>query len=470
MSRIIEKYIISESYRLRKEKNNICLYRVNDIQGVEAVDLLHPSQAIILALFDGNRTMNRIYNEAKYLFEADDQQVKMLNNIIDDFIKKKIIVPKDSKFSRKEYKCYNPVEFILSKSDIKFDTPRLSRPLEIVWHLTERCSCDCIYCYNERPFYEEKHCLSAERIIELAQEMISVQVNDVQFSGGEPLLYPQICEILTLLCKNNIGVYLSTKSFIDENKADILASTGLNLIQISIDSLDSHRCFIINGQFDHGLKMLQSIGYLKKRGIKVNSNTVVTSLNIDEIPKIIERLIDLGVNRIGVAQYGKSIFNHQDSLYPEGHKVLELIEVIADYKARGNPVYYSGVRDPGLLSYEEREKSFFNRPRCGGLFYGCVIYPDGKLSICEQLPINSPFRWGNLKNSSLYEVWNDPQFSEILYPKREYFRGNVCYTCEKFEECNNKIGRCIRNTLQAYNDYWMPDPRCPKAPRGKRIM
>ncbi len=470
MIRSVDKYIISERYRLRKEKNNISLYRINEVYGVDAVELLHPTQAIILALFDGNRTLKSIYNEVKYLFEIEEQQLTILENIIDDFVKKKIIVPKESECSEKEYKRYNPEEFILPKSEIRFETPRLSRPLEIVWHLTENCTCNCIYCYNEKPLFENKHCLNSRRIIELGQEMVSMQINDVQFSGGDPLLYPDIYKILTLLCKNSISVYLSTKSFIDESKADMLALSGLNLIQLSIDSLDPNKCFIINGQVGHGLKMLQSIEYLKKRGFRVNINTVVTSLNIAEVPIIIERLKDLGVNRIGIAQYGKSIFNHHDFLFPNNNEVQKLIEIIEGYKTRGIPVYYSGVQDPGLLSYEEKEKTFFSRPRCGGLFYGCVIYPDGKLSICEQLPINSPFRWGDLTNTSLYETWNDEKFLEILYPKREYFRGSVCYTCEIFEECNSKIGRCIRNTLQAFNNYWMPDPRCPKAPMGERIM
>jgi len=463
-------YTFNNKYRLRKEKSNVVLYRVNDVNGVESVKIIHPTHAIILSLFDGVKQTNAVLDICNYLFNAQLTQDTFFNKILNPYITEGILTAPEKLHLTSHKQLYDPVNFVIPNELVNLKEIRLSKPLEIVWHLTEDCFCNCIYCYNERSSLEQSKILDTSRLVNLAYEITEVGVNDVQFSGGDPLLHPLVFDILKILQTHNVNVYLSTKMPIDDIIADKLEESGIEIIQLSIDSLDSEKCISLNSYNDHGNKMLKAIATLKKRQIKVNTNTVVTKLNIDEITSLVLTFHNLGVNRISFAQYGRSLYNHQDFLFIEPEDKAKILEELEKFRSKDIPLFFSGMNDPSTITPNEKKEIFPNRARCGGLFFGCVIYPNGRLSICEQLPINSPFCWGDLKRQSLSDAWRDPDFFNILHPSFELFKSSPCYKCNDFEVCNSEIGRCIRNALQSFNDYWMPDPRCPKAPIGRRII
>lgn len=72
-------------------------------------------------------------------------------------------------------------------------------------HVTEHCNLRCAHCCNTSPYLPEKT-LSPEQIGRTLQTMASVLHADVfKIMGGEPLLHPQITEVLRVVKASGIG-------------------------------------------------------------------------------------------------------------------------------------------------------------------------------------------------------------------------------------------------------------------------
>lgn len=95
------------------------------------------------------------------------------------------------------------------------------------------------------------------------------------------------------------------------------------------------------------------------------------------------------------------------------------------------------------------------------------ILPDGKVSICEQMYWHNDFIIGDLKTSSVEEVWNSQRALQLFKPSKSMFRDiSPCKKCIHFDDCNNKKRRCVVKVIKAYGlENWdYPDPRCRFAP------
>jgi hypothetical protein len=70
------------------------------------------------------------------------------------------------------------------------------------------------------------------------------------------------------------------------------------------------------------------------------------------------------------------------------------------------------------------------------------------------------------------EMWNSPEALALIHPDQSAVPEGPCRTCGAFEECHSRQGRCWRDVLKSYgwDKPYYPDPRCPWAPPGTRLM
>ena len=76
----------------------------------------------------------------------------------------------------------------------------LIRGLEFLWlELTGRCNLECLHCYADsgpqRPAYESMQLEDWKGVLREASEL---GCKSVQFIGGEPALYPNLCELIQI--------------------------------------------------------------------------------------------------------------------------------------------------------------------------------------------------------------------------------------------------------------------------------
>ena len=164
---------------------------------------------------------------------------------------------------------------------------RIIRDLRI--SLTDRCNFRCFYCLpnGEPPLARKETILSFEEIAYLTEIFVSLGIEKIRLTGGEPLIRKDVPKLVAELAKlkpqlNDLA--LTTNGFDFPRHAAALKSTGLDRVTISIDSLDRDRFTEITG-VDALEKVYAAIDSAKTHGfepVKINA-VIVRGRNDDEL-------------------------------------------------------------------------------------------------------------------------------------------------------------------------------------------
>ncbi|MCI4343621.1 MAG: GTP 3',8-cyclase MoaA [Thermoplasmata archaeon] len=158
--------------------------------------------------------------------------------------------------------------------------------------VTKRCNFGCVYCHDEglgpvakprTPHGEEMTPTEVERLVRVAR---AFDIDSVKFTGGEPLVRPDLEEIIARTVRHIDDVSLTTNGSMLEGRAEALRNAGLKRVNVSIDSLDP-------GAFQEIRKgalapVLRGIEAALRVGLKpVKLNMVVFRPTLPHIPEMI---------------------------------------------------------------------------------------------------------------------------------------------------------------------------------------
>lgn len=159
--------------------------------------------------------------------------------------------------------------------------------------LTDKCNLRCVYCMPEDKVYENNlinDTLSFNDYKFIINGLSQVGIKKIKFTGGEPLLYPHLIELIKYAhYECNIDDISITTNGIGLNEiAYELKRSGLKSVNISLDSLKSYKYKRIT-RGGNLTDVLKSINRCLELGIKVKINCVVIKrFNDDEVYDFIE--------------------------------------------------------------------------------------------------------------------------------------------------------------------------------------
>ena len=148
--------------------------------------------------------------------------------------------------------------------------------------VTDRCNFRCRYCMPEElygeayEFLKKDQVLSFEEIVRLTKIFIKLGVNKVRLTGGEPLVRKNIETLISSISSldESVDLAMTTNGYLLNKFANILFSSGLKRLTISLDSLDNDIFQKMSGKKFNVDDVLMGISSAKKAGfknIKINS-------------------------------------------------------------------------------------------------------------------------------------------------------------------------------------------------------
>ncbi|MEF7559048.1 GTP 3',8-cyclase MoaA [Bacillus thuringiensis] len=160
----------------------------------------------------------------------------------------------------------------------------LKRPLQdLRISVIDRCNFRCTYCMPaevfgpDYAFLQEECLLTFDEIERLARLFISMGVNKIRLTGGEPLLRKDLPKLIARLAKleglKDIG--LTTNGIHLAKQAKALKEAGLKRVNISLDAIEDHVFQKINGRNVSTKPVLKGIEAAKEVGLEVKVNMVV---------------------------------------------------------------------------------------------------------------------------------------------------------------------------------------------------
>ena len=172
------------------------------------------------------------------------------------------------------------------------------RPLrDLRISVTDRCNMRCRYCMprevfgSDFAFLSKIDILTYEEIDRLAGLFISLGVEKIRLSGGEPLLRKGLPELISLLALRDVEIAMTTNGVLLPRYAPALSAAGLDRVTVSLDALDEATFAAITDSGHTVAAVLAGIEAAESVGLgPIKINTVVKKdVNEDELMDLVER-------------------------------------------------------------------------------------------------------------------------------------------------------------------------------------
>jgi radical SAM protein with 4Fe4S-binding SPASM domain len=342
------------------------------------------------------------------------------------------------------------------------ETRLLSAPTEVHLSITRHCTAGCGDCYMDArdlsPTMDAAGTAAGEiglpGMKRAIDALAAMRVFHVALGGGESFEIPWLMDLVRHVRSRGIVPNITTNGrFISE--ANVFQCQNFGRINVSLRDV---------GPFGPGESAPRrafeaahrALDLLRKAGVPVGINCVVTRDNVDRLEEIVRyarrmrareieflRLKPAGRAREGYAEQALTRRQARE-FFPRVMALMKRHGVTLKLDCSFTPLLCSHAPDPERME-------FFSIAGCdgGNLLVGAA--PDGRVAPC------SFSRWEDLRVEDLPDRWTRPETFEP-YRRWTLFAAEPCASCAYLRICR---GGCHAVSEYYYGDPRLPDPECP---------
>lgn len=244
-----------------------------------------------------NRNVSLMQTNKMYLlFNFDNGVVAGIDKKAAIFYKK--LLNSDVDIAELDDEETNFFEYLIDSEFIyKEMVTKNNSPVSAYLHLTNKCNLHCVGCYSLDDKRNACPDMSTMEIFDALSQLRDIGVENVVFSGGEPLLTKDILKIVKYAkeeCKFP-NLILITNGTIFNKKLLSELPKYIDVVSVSLDTYSSESEPFLRdaGIFD---KIMRSISWLIETGNKVNILPTIHHLNANDLEKYVELSNKLGVS------------------------------------------------------------------------------------------------------------------------------------------------------------------------------
>jgi 12,18-didecarboxysiroheme deacetylase len=343
----------------------------------------------------------------------------------------------------------------------------------VVWNVTKQCNLKCLHCYAQATAGPAPDELKHDEALDLLRDLKDFGVPVVLFSGGEPLMRPDLFDLIDKTVAFGMRAVISTNgTLIDKDLAWRLKDLGLSYVGISLDGTEkTHDRF--RGQPGAFAAAMAGVHNCQERDLKVGLRFTISRLNYQEVPAIFDLVEEHHIPRICFyhlvyagrgSKLVKEALTHGQTrelvdllcartrrLFDAGRQV-EVLTV--DNHADGPYIYLKLKEEDPKRAAEVLELLQMNEGNNSGRGIGCVSW-DGEVHADQ---FWRHYSFGNVRRRLFSDIWTDLSnpFMAGLKDKKRHVTGR-CAKCNWLDVCAGNF-RVRAEALTG--DLWAPDPAC----------
>ncbi|HOM82520.1 MAG TPA: radical SAM protein [Armatimonadota bacterium] len=348
------------------------------------------------------------------------------------------------------------------------------RPV-VAWNICRRCNLACVHCYTDSANRHYPGELTTEEGMALIDDLADFRIPALLFSGGEPLIRPDLFTLAAHARARNLRITLSTNgTLIDEAMAARIREAGFNYVGISLDGIGetNDRFRGMPGAFERAVRGIRNCMAV---GQKVGLRLTLTRRNYQDLHAIFRFIEEEGIQRacfyhLVYAGRGNDM-TRDDLSHAETRRAMDIIlEHTLDFHRRGlgidiltvdnhvdGPYLYLRLCQTDPKRAEEARRLLEwngGGANSSGVGFG-NIDPQGNVHP-DQFWQQHTF--GNVRERPFSEIWmdtTDPLMAG-LKNRLPLLKGK-CSRCRFLKMCG---GSFRVRALAVTGDPWAPDPAC----------
>jgi radical SAM protein with 4Fe4S-binding SPASM domain len=275
-------------------------------------------------------------------------------------------------------------------------------------------------------------------------------VGTISFSGGEPLLLPNIHDlVLRARLKGSHVNVLTNGTLLTQDALDNFASLGVGAIQIPLLSADPAVHDYLTSVKCSWEKAVDALRRTGGKGIGV-AVLVITKVNAPGVAETLSLIRDCGIRTVMVNRFnigGNGIRNMRE-LVPDRQTLADAFAAVESFAAANPDMrFVSGVCTP-LCFLDTAPYPHIKFTKCSTELTGrpVTVNYDGDVRFCN----HSPRVLGNIYSRPIADIIQDPAINSLYAGMPA-----ECQTCHLLERCG---GGCRAASEQLYGTFSRQDP------------
>ena len=313
--------------------------------------------------------------------------------------------------------------------EISFKDPNI-----VVWEITLKCNLNCLHCGSSAGNIRSDE-LTTNESLQLCHDLSDIGFKGIGLMGGEIFLRKDWKQISKEIKKVGIKLSIITNGFFKPDKlVSELVDLGADCVMVGMDGSSAEtqdKIRRVAGSFDKAWKFIRAA---KKAGLVIGIITTVHKLNLEELPKIRDLVLEEEVDwqiqpATPIGRFPINLALTPEEFYTVGLFIhsIQKEHTNKDFTIVGahNFGFHSSVIPP--LSYYPEWKGCY----AGKTVLG--IQSNGDVKGCLAMP--DDFIEGNIRKRNIKDIWNDP--NSFAYNRKFTIDqiGENCKGCEFGKSC-----------------------------------
>jgi pyrroloquinoline quinone biosynthesis protein E len=334
-------------------------------------------------------------------------------------------------------------------------------PMWLLAELTYACPVQCPYCSNPMDISaSRKNELTTDEWIRVMRQARKLGAVQLGFSGGEPLIRPDLEQLIAEA--SSLGYYSNLiTSAIGLNKEKITAfkAAGLGHIQISFQGSNRESNKLFGGTDSFEQKMMMTKEVINQE-LALGLNFVLHRDNLHQVKEFLVMAESLGAEFVELAncQYYGWAMHNREHLLPSRQQLQDAEDVTNEFREQ-----YSGAMNIFFVApdyYDDRPKKCSNG--WGTTFI--TVTPEGDVLPCQSAKVIPDLEFPNIRDHDLASIWKD----SALFNS---FRGTdwMLEPCVSCPEKELEYGGCRCQAFLLTGDARNADPVCSLSPYHDKV-
>jgi SynChlorMet cassette radical SAM/SPASM protein ScmF len=338
---------------------------------------------------------------------------------------------------------------------------------QIYFYLTEGCNLRCRHCWIAPKYQSENNsypALDLDLFKSVIEQAKSLGLRGIKLTGGEPLLHPQISQILEFVRTEELRLTLETNGVLCTFQiAKKIAACNNPFVSVSLDGADKETHEWVRGVAGCFDDVLAGIRNLVEAGLRPQVIMAIMRHNRDQMEAVVRLAELLGAssvkfNMVQPTARGQKMHESGEALSIEALVDLGRWVESTLLASTSLPLYYSHP-----MAFRPLGKMFGeNGDGCGvcGILGILGVLANGSYALCGIGETVPDLVFGHAGTDLLADVWkNTPVLQELRQglPKR---LGGICGDCLMKGTC---LGSCIAQNYYRSKNLWEPYWYCENA-------